>query len=246
MKLEEIKSLSDKYGLPYDTVTREVYLAITEIFNTERDINAIVDFEELKGTKLGTGHGGGSTGELRLADINKATLLKLRVLIEGRLQRRAALNRFTLFVGIRNSVIDGTICGHDEHGSLLVEVRDETCGDVTTAVCEEYEQPPRERRSCRMGDTLPFYVKEIRPEYDQYRMTRLEIKLSRRSPALVELLIQKHSGIRPKCTRRIAGAFSNILTQRRIPKDVLHKVSKILNERINVKIETNVLAGKAH
>ncbi|MDH5543769.1 MAG: hypothetical protein OEY64_12505 [Nitrospinota bacterium] len=246
MKLEEIKSLSEKYGLPYDTVTREVYLAITEIFNMEPNINAVVDFEELKGTKLGTGHGDGNMGELRLSDINKTTLLKMQKLIEGRLQRRSTLNRFSLFAGIRYSVIDGIICGHDENHGLLVEVRNETCGDVTTALCEEYEQPPRERGGYLIGGTLPFYVKGIRPEYDQHRMTRLEIKLSRRSPALVELLIQKFTGIRPKCTRRIAGAFSNITTQRRIPKEALYKVSKILNERINVKVETNVLAGNSH
>jgi len=246
MKLEEVKTLSDKYGLPYDTVIREVYLAITEIFNTEPDINAVVDFEELKATNLGTGHGGSNLGDLRLSDINKPTLLKMQKLMEARLQRRAVLNRFMLFVGIRYSVIDGTICGYDESGDLLVEIRDETCGDIATAVCEEHEQPPRERGCYRTGDTLPFYVKGIRPEYDPHRMTRLEIKLSRRSPALVELIIQKHAGIRPKCTRRIAGAFSNISTERRIPKEVLHKVSKILNERINVKVETTRLAGDVH
>ena len=81
-----------------------------------------------------------------------------------------------------------------------------------------------------------FLVTSVLPVMKNGR-AKVLIRLSRTTKALPEALLKEQTDEPSiRCVRRIAGAFSEIETKRKLPREVIRAVGNELKERIIVRV----------
>jgi hypothetical protein len=236
--------LATKYGLNGEVVKEETEKLISKIltesykcevvaqFNGKPDAFEIYGYPKVKG----------QLREVKIIPSNIGKKVHKRIIAEltEALYMRAVFKDCETLQGRIRKVMEGTITQIKE-GALFVNLHglSDTFGE-STAICTRELQTPKERNNYMKGSVLSFHVSpSIVPVYDGLK-PHIEIRLSRNSEKLTEGLIERELlnrclDVKVKCTRRIAGAYSEVMVSHRIPKDVINHVSDQLKERIIVR-----------
>ena len=173
--------------------------------------------------------------------IRKEVVRLCRYRVEMELNRRKAIREYDFLKPLQGSVIRGVVDWVMHDGSLAVLFPvDElfNCREVA-GTCPVSQQPPRERGTYRQGETRFFFVPSVRlVGWDKVLL--LEIRLSRTSRRLSEILLKMETGITGiRCTRRIAGSISLVTSRERLPREAILAVATELGERVKVTWESS-------
>ena len=179
--------------------------------------------------------------------LDKHSVKFLRRRLIKRLNERSVLEEFHTLAPIQHHVCEGKIIKPPTWGeALCVDIYHDCYYGIKSAsmaVCRYIDQPVSERGRYRLSDILMFYVLSVRAvKLNGY--PKLEIYVSRTSKSLTEELIKKYIIEKTgksvngsiKCTKRIAGAYSKVVSTVRIEREILHKVSKKINEVVKVEV----------
>ncbi|MBN2569809.1 MAG: hypothetical protein JXB42_10315 [Deltaproteobacteria bacterium] len=245
--------MSKTYQIPRLAVIDEVEIALgsalTRVHGYDVDVritgNGTLDLRMVgyKGTREGC-----TISRIYPETLSKRTVRFLRRRLARSLNERAVLEEFFTLAPLQCRVYEGEIYKTPIPGKeLYVDIThyDPYFGikSSASAVCKFIEQPLSERGRYRLGDILMFYVLRVRAELIN-GYPRLEIYASRSSKSLVDKLIKKYMADktgRPangdiKCIKRVAGAYSRVVSTVQIDKETLDRVSKEVNETIRVEL----------
>ncbi len=239
-----IDELSNKYRLSEQVIREEVEKALSAVL-TKRfgfEVEAIFDRDlELWGYK--ERHGDIKSVQIKPEQIKKGLMREIKYSIANTLLARSVMEDYELHKHKVKTVVYGTVIRQKpEDKSVYVYIQDIESrynDNNIVAVMNWVHQTPKERGQYIEGQVLPFYVLSIKPLLFQ-GVPRLEVNLSRNSKGLTEGLFKKelirsNLDIKVSCTRRVAGAFSEIKASDRIYRDCIKKVSDELKERIIVR-----------
>lgn len=229
--------LRDKYpALPsesiYDAVELAAIRAISVIMNTGVTANmgddGILHVHLLKN---------GAQEEISVNALSRKVKRRLFDEIEIELMRRQTCCDARDYSTIRGSVQTGLIERIHDDGSLLVNIE---LLDLLTpvniyATCPIQQQPVHERGRYHPGEMLEFFVISSLP-VSNGRLSKVRIIVSRTAREFPSRLLGKLTGLGGiRCTKRIPGGYSRIITRHKIPKAVINVVGKKLKEHLEVK-----------
>ena len=241
----DVRELADIYGIPEETVKAEllkslsnslsaVFGAEIEVLSSEADTLEIYSYRDSSGDL--------QVRSLPISSIGRHAIRRIRRDLSLSLAKIRVLRDYDLSRDLVGRIVEGMIVKAVNHGSLSVRLR--TNGPYNpgslVASCPYRFQTPRERGTYRPGDVLSFQVLKVTPVMEN-GMPRLEITLGRNGRGLVEGLIMKRAwknpscrDVKARCVKRIAGAYSKVVSTAPIPLHVIKNVSDELKEYIRV------------
>jgi len=172
------------------------------------------------------------------ATLSRQLKRQIRYQIERELEKRQSLREQDYLRSLRGRVILGDVRKVLKNGDLTIalEVEDRFRSLILTGICPARQVPPHERGCLHIGVKKLFLITSVLPVMEKDK-AKVLIRLSRTSKTLPENLLREKTGeLSIRCRRRIAGAFSEIETSQRIPKEVIQSVSNELGERIIVRV----------
>ncbi|ANA41745.1 hypothetical protein A2G06_16520 (plasmid) [Geobacter anodireducens] len=158
--------------------------------------------------------------------------------IEVELQKRQALHEAERLRQLQGKVLQGVVAGYEADGSALVEMELSNIYRriILLGTCPLRYQPMHERNKYTAGKVYHWFVTSVLPVASE-RNAKVRIRLSRTSKELPALLLRQMSGIeRIICHRRIPGGPAEIITARKIPKDIINSVGKETGDIYRVRI----------
>jgi hypothetical protein len=168
--------------------------------------------------------------------IRKEVVRLCRYRVETELNRRTAIREYDFLKTLQGSVVRGVVNRvlDDDSLSVLFPVNELfNCREVA-GTCPVSQQPPRERETYRQGEARFFFVSSVRL-VDWGKVLLLEIRLSRTSRRLPEILLKMKTGMTGiRCIRRISGKISLVESPEKIPREAILAVAAELGERIKV------------
>ncbi len=233
------EDLLTKYGLPVDDAALAIEEAISNVLSGtfKKDILVRVG-EEMEIIALARSSNGSQDSEpIFMTNISKLRR-QIRYQIERELEKRQSVREWELLRSMRGRPVAGEVMKVSRDGNVTValEVEDHFRSLILTGTCASRQIPPKERGILQIGTKRTFLVTSVLPVREKDK-SKVLIRLSRISKALPESLLRETIGEASiRCRRRIAGAFSEIETSRRIPKEVIQAVGKELGERIIVRV----------
>jgi hypothetical protein len=180
-----------------------------------------------------------------MANISRQLKRQVRYQIERKLEKRQSLHEWDLLRSMRGRPVEGEVRKVSALGDLTIvlEVEEHFRSLILTGTCPARQIPPYERGCLQVGNKRSFLVTSVLPVREKEK-AKVLIRLSRTSKALPEILLRETTGESSiRCRRRIAGAFSEIETARRIPKEAIQTVGKELRERIIVRVVASKKEG---
>lgn len=231
------RDLLEKYNLPEGQATDAIETAITTVLSTAFKTDMLVRVQKsLEVYAL-------PSSDLPPRPIDPASLSRqlqrqVHFQIERELEKRQALHERETLSSLRGRPITGEIRQISSTGEVTVALKmeDHFCRLALTGVCPARCLSPRERQTLSVGDMNAFLVTSVLPVQKKGR-SKVLIRLSRTTIALPEAMLRELTGeASVRCTRRIAGAFSEIETKNKLPKEAILLVSNELKERIIVRI----------
>jgi len=226
-------------GLPTDEAMDAVEVAIAKALTGALRSNVCVKIDAQLEI-VAYPYGNGEPIKICLDDINGKLRRHLLYQIKLELQKRRTLNEADRLKELRGYSAPGEISRIAEDGALIVslEIADYYRRIILCGFCPTRFQSHHELGRYTIGSVKEFYISSVVPVMVNERYSRVRILLSRTSKELPRLLLQERSRISGiKCLKRIPGAYSCIVTPKRIPKDVINSVGKELGEHLHVSIQ---------
>lgn len=158
--------------------------------------------------------------------------------IEIELQKRQTLHEAYRLRQLQGKVLQGVVAGYEPDGSVMVEMElnSHYRRFILLGTCPLRYQPLHERNNYVPGKVYHWFVTSVLPVAND-RHARVRIRLSRTSKELPALLLRQLSGMeRIICHRRIPGGPAEIITARKIPKDIINTVGKETGDIYRVRI----------
>lgn len=228
--------ITDKYPLlPADIVSDAIELAAIRAIQSTMRIPVAADLDDNGELKLYALRNG-DQAEVPLKGLKNKTKRRLLDEIEVELMRRQAIQEASVYQSIRGSVLPGLIERIQPDGTLevLIEIRDVARHVEIYATCPLRQQPPHERQTYKPGEYVEFFVTSCLP-VSNGKNARVRVLVSRNARELPSRMLSKMTGLKGiKCTKRVPGGFSRIVTQHWIPKSVVNAVGKTLCEHIEL------------
>jgi|GEM_PF-1048688 len=230
----DLQELAGKYGLSDGETQNVVEASITGTLSRVLKLDIEVS---LNGKAEIVVYRNNGVNTFTLEQFDSRLRRQVRDDIALNMEVAVTMNRYEATKWAAQRVIEGEVA-RIMGDSLCVRACLEGYGVELFCECLWKDQTPKERYWYRQGQTLSFYVLSVRPVSEQ-ACPRLEVRLSRNSQGLPEGLLRKeldaigHGG-RIHCVKRIAGAFSEIETENRLPREAIKKVSDELRERIEI------------
>ncbi len=226
------QDLLAKYDLPASEAALAIEDAISGVLSRSfnMDIMAHVG-EELEVIAL-------NGRQLDLAGLSRQLKRQISYQIKHELEKRQSLREQEYLRTLRGRHVVGEIRKVSPKGDLTVvlEVEDHFRSLILIGTCFVRQIPPHERNSLQVGARKAFLVTSVLPVMEKGR-AKVLIRLSRTSRSLPESMLKEMTGeLSVRCRRRIAGAFSEIETACRIPKEAILYVGKELGERVIVRV----------
>ena len=224
--------LLTKYDLPAHEASLAIEEAISSILSKAFNLDIMVNIkEDLEVIALGD-------RRIDPASLSRQLKRQIRYQIERELEKRQSLREQNYLQSLRGRIIFGDVRKISPNGDLTIalEVEDRFRRLILTGICPARQVPPHERGCFYIGDKKRFLVTSVLPVLEKGK-AKVLIRLSRTSKTLPESLLRENVGdLSIQCRRRIAGAFSQIETSQRIPKEVIQSVGNELGERIIVRV----------
>lgn len=237
-----VEELQKKYGLSFDEIRDEIERVISDVLTLRLGFEVEAVFNE-RHDVIDIYKYSSDISSIQFESIKKSLIRDIKYSIVNRLLLKSVLKDYEVLKGLIQTIVYGTVKKGCGLGSLYISIQNIDGKENVVGVCGIESQTPKERGRLE-GMTLPFYVLNVQPVYEQ-AMPKIDIKLSRNSKRFPERLLKeelfnKNIDIKVECVKRIAGAFSLIHVPERIPKECIKKVSDELKERIIVKWGKNV------
>jgi hypothetical protein len=233
-----VEILADS-GLPTDEAMDAVEVAIARTLTGALRSNVCVKIDaQLEIVAYPDGNG--DPVKISLDDISGKLRRHLLYQIKVELQKRRTLNEADRLKELRGYSATGEISRIAEDGALIVslEIADYYRRLILCGFCPPRFQPHHEWGRYTIGNVKEFYISSVVPVMVNKRYSRVRILLSRTSKELPRLLLQERSRIEGiTCVERVPGAYSTIVTPKRIQKDVINSVGKELGEHLHVSIQ---------
>ncbi len=230
------RDLLIKYDLPAPEAALAVEEAISRVLTRSFNLDILVNIgDELE---IFTVRDGLQSDRIRLDTLSRQLKRQIRYQIEQELEKQQSLREQEYLRTIRGRCLLGEVRKVSRNGDLTLslDVEDHFRSLILTGVCPARQVPPHERGRFHPGARKSFLITSVLPVLERDK-AKVLIRLSRTSKALPEsLLREKTEGLSIRCRRRIAGAFSEIETSQRIPKEAIQAVGKELGERIIVRV----------
>jgi hypothetical protein len=226
-------------GLPTDEALNAVEVAITRTLTTALRANVCVKVDKQLEI-VAYPYGNGDPVKISLDEINGKLRRHLLYQIKVELQKRRTLNEADRLKELNGFSAPGEISRIAEDGALTVylEIADYYRRLILCGFCPPRFQPDHEREQYTIGSVKEFYISSVVPVMVNKRYSRVRILLSRTSKELPRLLLRERSRIDGiSCIERVPGAYSTIVTPRRIAKDAINSVGKELGEHLHVSIQ---------
>jgi len=231
--------LLNKYNLPKEQVADAVETAISRTFSTMFRMEVLVRLDnKLEVIAINRAQADAEPIQIDPTRISRQGKRQLRHQIKLELEKRQSLHECNHLQSLRGRAIMGEIRKVAANGEVTValEVDDHFRQITLTGVCPGRYLPPKERGCFNLGEIRAFLVTSVLSVQKQGRF-KVQIRLSRTSKALPEILLRQSTGIQSiRCIKRIAGAFCEIETEKFIPKDMIISVGRELKERIIVRV----------
>jgi hypothetical protein len=226
------QDLLAKYDLPASEAALAIEDAISGVLSRSfnMDIMAHVG-EELEVIAL-------NGRQLDLVGLSRQLKRQISYQIERELEKRQSLREQEYLRTLRGRHVFGEVRKVSAKGDLTValEFEDHFKSLILTGTCYARQVPPHERSFLQAGARKMFLVTSVLPVMEKGR-TKVLIRLSRTSRSLPESMLKEMTGeLSVRCRRRIAGAFSEIETACRLPKEAILYVCKELGERVIVRV----------
>jgi hypothetical protein len=241
----DVRELADIYGLPEETVKAELLKSISnslaavfgaeiEVLSSEAGTLEIYSYRDSSGDL--------QVRNLPVSSIGRHAIKRIRRDLALSLSKMRVLRDYDLCRDLAGRVVEGIVMKTVNHGSLSVRLSANGPYNPGNLVgsCPYRFQTPKERGTYHPGDVLSFQVLKVSPVLEN-GMPRIEITLSRNGRGLVEGLIMKQvqgnpsgSNVKVRCVKRIAGAYSEVVSTAPMPRDAIKSVSDELKEYIRV------------
>jgi hypothetical protein len=245
----DVRELADIYGLPEEAVKAELLESLSSslsaVFGTEVEVLPsetgsleIYSYQDASGDL--------QIRNLPLSGIGRHAIKRIRRDLALSLAKMRVLRDYDLSRDLVCRVVEGMVMKAVNHGSLSVRLQGNGPYNPGNLVgsCPDRFQTPKERGAYRPGDILFFQVLKVSPVMEN-GMPRLEITLGRNGRGLVEGLIMKRAwgnpsrgDVKARCVKRIAGAYSEVVSTAPIPRDLIKSVSDELKEYIRVVVKS--------
>lgn len=181
-------------------------------------------------------YSGQNFSQIDLSKLRRRNKRRLLDELEIELMKRQACFESKEYHTIRGAVFTGTIYRIKTNGTVIVLLQ---FNDVlrTETIYAEYpvqQQPVHERNNYKIGDTFQCMVVSCLPVSNGKRaMVRTIVsRVARELPSRMIADLTGLPGIR--CTKRIPGGYSRIISKYPIPKTEINKVGKELKEHLEV------------
>jgi len=224
--------LLTKYDLPAPEAVLAIEEAISSILSRALNLDIMVSVgDELEVLALGD-------RRIDPATLSRQLKRQIRYQIERELEKRQSLREQDYLRSLRGRIIFGDVRKVSTNGEMTIalEVEDRFRSLILMGICPARQVPPHERGCLHIGAKKLFLITSVLPVLEKDK-AKVLIRLSRTSKTLAERLLREKTGeLSIRCRRRIAGAFSEIETSQRIPKEVIQSVGNELGERIIVRV----------
>jgi len=232
----DVSELVEKYGLSEEIVREEIERAITMSLTSELQLDVEGFFDE-EGSFVARTYRESLAGikAERLRGVSRGAFAVVKESIEQSLHERSTLKYCGKFLYLANTLVHGTVFNINAGGDLYVMI-EAGLGEGVIGICALRHQPPHERGTYVRGERLSFHVLKVIADGEDDPL-RLNIQLSRESRRFVELLLQADIGAHASinCVRRLPGVFSDVRSDRSLPRDAIKRVSCHLGERVKVR-----------
>lgn len=229
-------NLLEKYNLPEEQATDAIETAITRVLSTAFGTDMLVRVQgSLEVYFLPASD---PPRSIDPASLSRQLQRQVRFQIERELEKRQALHEREVLSALRGRPVTGEIrqIASTGEATVALEMEDHFSRLALTGVCPVRYLPLKERHALAVGDMKAFLVTSVLPVQKNGR-SKVLIRLSRITKALPEALLKEQTGeTSVRCIRRVAGAFSEIETIKKLPKEAIQAVSYELKERIIVRI----------
>ena len=232
------KDIAEKFNLPAQESRKLLESALSEAL-TEAFGRRVIVF--LSGDSLSIYRATGRDGSVVLKRLPPGLLRKdlvrrCRYCVERELQRRKTVIEFNYLKSLRGTAVKGVIDKVRSDGSLSVLFYLEDLFDCReiAGTCPVSQQPPEERGLYAPGDSHYFFVSKVLL-VDRGKTFKIDVRLSRTSMRLPELLLKMKSGFGEfRCVKRIAGCISVVVAPQRLPRETIMATAAELGERVRV------------
>ncbi len=232
------KDIAEKFRLPAEENRKLLESALSKALTEAFGKKVIV---YLSGDSLSIYRSTGRNGTVVLKRLPAGLLRKdlvrrCRYCVERELERRKTVIEFGFLKSLRGTVVKGVVDKVRKDGSLSVlfyldDLFD--CREIA-GTCPASQQPPEERGLYAPGDYHYFFVSKVLL-IGQEKALKIDVRLSRTSMRLPELLLKMKSGVGEiRCVKRISGCISVVTTPQKLPREAILAVSAELGERVRV------------
>ena len=179
--------------------------------------------------------------------VRKEVVRLCRYRVETELNRRKAIGEYDFLKTLQGAAVKGVVDRVMNDGTLMVlfPVDELFNSREVVGTCPVSMQPPRERGTFREGEARFFFVSSVRL-VGREQVLRVDIRLSRTTRGLPEVLLKMETGITGiRCVRRIAGKISLVVSRERLPREAILTVATELGERVKVTWESSADPDRA-
>ncbi|MBI5178201.1 MAG: hypothetical protein HZA04_02970 [Nitrospinae bacterium] len=233
--------LASKYSLPTEVAWEIMTDTLSASLSAKSGCQVVVSVSvgEVRASFLGEGPFPDSKMK-QLGGTFGKDLKSFRQDLEKAFAYRSAREALTIFRPLIYRVALGEVVNLDENGGLTVEIENGGYADgKVAAYCDLSDIPLRERGHLRQADRRWFYVKSAKVVH-LHDMPRLDVRLSRRSKRLLELLLVNEMVSRGRCIamprirciHRIPGSKSQVKSSVEVDKAILAAVGRLLGGEI--------------
>jgi len=232
------KDIAEKFRLPAGENRKLLESALSESL-TEAFGKKVIVF--LSGDSLSIYLATGRNGSVILKRLPPGLLRKdlvrrCRYCVERELERRKTIIEFGFLKSLRGTAVKGVVDRVRKDGSLSVLFYLDELFDYReiAGTCPVSQQPTEERGLYAPGDCHYFFVSKVLL-VGREKALKIDVRLSRTSMRLPELLLKMKSGIGEiRCVKRIAGCISIVTAPKKLPREAILAVSAELGERVRV------------
>lgn len=156
------------------------------------------------------------------------------------LYRKATIKEVSLYRQFLHEIVNGEVALVDKiTGRLYVEIELQR-GVPLTAICEYQYQTPYMKKNAHylIGEKMDFHLNKV--EMVEFQgVPQINVYLDRTSRILVTKLLKRElngsaATTRLTCVKRIAGGYSLVLSNQKLPKEAILAVDRELKEKITV------------
>lgn len=215
-----------------------VEMALIKVLTNAFQMPFTVTYTEEEGLKMTGLPMHGEPIEISQEKIGKKLKRHVLYTVENELQRRQTVYESERLKQLQGTVLPGAVIGYDREGGAVVEMElsSQFQRYILLGSCPRRQQPEHERGKYKEGETYSWYVTSVLPVAN-HRQAKVRIRLSRTSRELPAVLLRQRSGIdRIICCSRIPGGASEIVTNQKIPKEIINSVGKETGDIYRVRI----------